>query len=297
MGFWDFIAPDFTGFRAALEPYVPDHVQAGPLSLSRESLIDLAWLAPASAAGLAGRLFYQAGNVQGSDQSTSLSLLQAQLDNLARGGVQPLGNASSGTDLTEGVNVTQIVLANTYEATVRMVSGGRAVDNVFHFTGTGSGQEQACCTALQTSWKGSGKPFAYMDNKVSLVSFQVVDLSTINGGIYTIADTTAGSKTAASIATRAACVLVQYNGQTRNRSSRGRTYFGPLYEAEVDIDGATLTGSAQTLFAGYFTTFRAGMTTAGFTQCVLSRKLVASFAVTFQRIQPTIATQRRRLRA
>lgn len=297
MGFWDFVAPDPDSFRQVLLPLVPPEVSFGKFSLSAEQLIDLAYATPAGAAGLAARLFYQAGSVQGSSLAAGQSLVQAQLDNLARGGLYPLAPATAGTDLTEGLSMAQIVVANTYECTIRAVSGGRAVDNVIHFVGTGSGQEQACAVALQTAWKGAGKPFSYFDNKVSLVSFQAVDLTSVSGGIWTIPDTTAGSMTAASLATRAACALIQYNGQTRNRSSRGRTYFGPAYEGWIQIDGATL----DTSFAGTLLTtwngLRTAMLAAGFTQAVVSRKLQVAYPITSVRISTTVATQRRRLRA
>lgn len=297
MGFWDFIAPDESSFIEALAPYVPAAFTLQGVTLSGTQLSKLAYLNPASAAGLSARLFYQSGAVQGGSQSYNQSLLAAQLDNLLRGGQYPLGPATAGTDLTGAFGMAQIIVANTYECTIRMICGGRAVDNVLHFVGTGSGQEQACAVALQTHWKGAGKLFSQFDNKVSMVSFQAVDLTTTSGGIWLIPDTTPGTATASSLATRAACALVQYNGQTRNRSSRGRTYFGPAYEGWIDIDGATINSSQVTTLTSQWTALKTNMLASGFTQAVVSRKLQVAYPVTSTRISTTVATQRRRLRA
>ena len=296
MGFWDFISPDLDGFKEALNAYVPDEFTVGPITWEREQLLDQAYNSPASLAGTVVRGFFQNGAVQAGLQGASISLLQAIGDNLQRGGVNTLGPATAGADLTQGAGMAQIVIANTYRATVRMSFGGQDVENTFHFTGTGSGQEQACATALQSAWKGATKPFNYFDSKCSLREFEVVDLSSINGGIWVITDTASGGATTKSVAGRQTCALITYNGQTRNRSSRGRTYFGPLYEPDIDVDGATILSASRTVLEGYFTQFRSTMSTAGFTQCVLSRTLVQTFPITLARCETIMATQRRRLR-
>lgn len=296
MGFWDFIAPDYGGFRAAMEPVTPATVSAGSWELSRDQVIDLAWLNPASLAGIAARLFYQGGGVQAQSQSSCSSLIQAQLDNLVRGGSNPLGPAVAGSDLTAGVTVPQIVIANTYRVTMRAVFGGQAIENVYHFTGSAPGQEQACATQFQAAFKNVAGPIRLWDNKFTLVEFEAVDLSSINGGIWVINDTTAGTRTAAECSGRQVCALITYNGQTRNRSSRGRLYHGPLYEGDIATDGATLNTTPQGLISTSYSNLRNLMISNGFQPCVLSRVLVQTFAITQARVENTIATQRRRLR-
>jgi hypothetical protein len=192
--------------------------------------------------------------------------------------------------------MAQIIIANTYRCTVKAVFGGQEVQNTFHFLGSGPGQETACATALQAAWKVASGPLSRFDNKYSLVEFEAIDLSSVNGGIWVIADTTAGTRTGSSTAGRQTAALITYNGQTRNRSSRGRTYLGPVYEPDLAADGATLESASVTAIGTAMTNFRTTMTTAGFAQQVLSRVLVQNFPVTFQRVEPTIATQRRRLR-
>lgn len=296
MGFWDFIAPDKAGFDQVLLPLLPATISFGKFELSQEELSDIAWANPASAAGIVARLLYQNGGVQAGTPAAGQSLCQAQIDNLVRGGLGTLTPTTVGADLTQGIAMAQIVIANTYRTTVKAVFGGQEVQNTFHFLGTGSGQEQACCTALQSAWKTTGGPLSRFDTKYTLQEFEAIDLSSVNGGIWVIADTTAGTRTVTATAGRQTSALITYNGQTRNRSSRGRTYLGPLYETDISVDGASLESGSVTAIGTAMTNFRTVMTTAGFTMQVLSRVLVQNFPVTFQRVEPIIATQRRRLR-
>jgi hypothetical protein len=296
MGFWDFIAPDYDGFKAALEAVIPESVGLGPVVLARDQLIDLAWLNPASAAGLAGRLFYQNGNVQGANQASGSSLVQAQLDNLMRGGAYPIGPNTVGTDLTLGVGMAPVVVPNVYAGTVKAAYGGQPVLNTLHFQGTAPGAEAACAAAFQTAWKQASGPLSLWNSAYGLVEFEVVDLSSTGGGIFVIVDSTTGTRVVTGTAGRQTSALVSYNGTTRNRSQRGRTYLGPLYEADIQSDGATLETARQTIINNAMTLFRSSMNTAGFPMVVLSRKLLTAYAITAQRTENIIATQRRRLR-
>lgn len=296
MGFWDFIAPDKAGFDNVLLPLLPASISFGKFELGDQELADIAWANPASAAGIVARLLYQNGGVQAGTPAAGQSLCQAQIDNLVRGGLGTLTPTTVGSDLTQGIAMAQIIIANTYRCTVKATFGGQEVQNTFHFLGSGAGQEQACCTALQAGWKVASGPLSRFDNKYGLVEFEAIDLSSVNGGIWVIADTTLGTKTTTACAGRQTAALITYNGQTRNRSSRGRTYLGPLYETDIGLDGATLEAASVTAIGTAMTNFRTTMTTAGFALQVLSRTLVQNFPVTFQRVEPIIATQRRRLR-
>lgn len=296
MGFWDFIAPDYEGFKEALVGLVPDQVQLGSVSLTREQLVDLAWANPASGAGLAGRLFYQGGAVQGTTQAQAASLAQAQLDNLVRGGAYPVGANGIGMDLTLGVGMAPIVVPNCYAGTVKARFGGQPVLNTFHFTAGSAGQEQPICTALQGAWKVATGPLTRFGSAYVLEEFEVIDLSTATGGIWVIADTTAGARASTSVAGRQTSALITYNGQTRSRSSRGRTYLGPLYEDDIAANGASLETTSVTAVGNAMTAFRNYMSSLSFPMVVLSRKLLTAYPITLQRVEPIIATQRRRLR-
>lgn len=296
MGFWDFIAPDFESFQDAVRPYVPAEVGYGNLTLNQDQLLALAWLNPASAAGIAARALYQNGNVQGQNQSAGQGLCNALLEQLARGGEYALATPSAGSDLTVGVGVAPIVVPNCYAATVKAVFGGKPILNTFHLLGAGAGAEVAACTALQTAWKIASGPLSRFDSKYALVEFEAVDLSSTSGGIWVITDSTTGTRASAACAGRQTTALITYNGQTRNRSQRGRTYLGPLYESDIDVDGGNLIVANQTAINTAMTNFRNSLTASGFPMVVLSRKLLTTYAITLQRTELLIATQRRRLR-
>jgi hypothetical protein len=124
-----------------------------------------------------------------------------------------------------------------------------------------------------------------------------MDLSSANGGISVVADTTAGNRAGLSLATNAACALWKWNGGTRSRSSRGRTYFGPIAESDINSDGRTLVGQTITDMNQAQTNFRNTLQSNNFTLCVVSRTLQQGFDVTQSTTESVIATQRRRIRA
>jgi hypothetical protein len=296
MGFWDFVAPDLDSFRDVLSPYVPYAVQLGRISIDRDQLLDLAWLSPASAAGLAARVAYSYLGAPGGTPQDSQNAMNQLLDSLARGGQYTPQPGSPGNDLSEGLGMAPIVVANAYSATVYAQVGGHPILNTFHCTGAGGGHEVAVATALQAAWKVAFGPIARFDNKYTLVQFEAIDLTSTSGGIWRIADTTPGTRTAAELAGRQTSSLISFNGQTRNRSQRGRCYLGPLYEGDISSDGATITGASQTAITNAMNLFRASMNTAGYPIVVLSRKLLTTYPITLQVVQPIQATQRRRLR-
>lgn len=200
---------------------------------------------------------------------------------------QPLGGAA----------MAQIVVPNVYRLTVEAGVGSQSLVNVFHARGTGPGQEQAAATAFQTAWKIANGPWLSVGNTaVSLRQFQAVDLSSTQGGIWTIVDNTANA-TAGALATAAASALVQWNGANRSRTSRGRTYLGPLRETQVQDDGRSLVGGSVTILNTAMTNFRTSMSGAGFEVGVLSRSTATWYPITRQLIAPIIATQRRRIRS
>ena len=90
--------------------------------------------------------------------------------------------------------MAQIVVPNVYRLTVEAGVGSQSLVNVFHARGTGPGQEQAAATAFQTAWKIANGPWHSVGNTaVSLRQFQAVDLSSTQGGIWTIVDNTANA--------------------------------------------------------------------------------------------------------
>jgi hypothetical protein len=130
-----------------------------------------------------------------------------------------------------------------------------------------------------------------------MVSITAMDLSSLSGGITVLADATLGSVSSTNaLATRAASALIKLNGGTRSRSTRGRLYFGPIMEADIQSDGATLDTTRATGITNAFTAFLASLATANFPLVVASAKTSTATTVGSIAVEPIIATQRRRIR-
>jgi hypothetical protein len=204
------------------------------------------------------------------------------------------------TDLITGgySMATILVIPNVYRCSIQMVTSTRQVVNVVGLHGSTSGQQVAAATALRTAWELTAGPLKALSALVTMTGYQVMDLSSTTGGIATLASAAAGGVgTSNSLATRAASALIKWNGASRSLSTRGRMYFGPLMETDINTDGATLGAASLGLFSTAFTNFRNSLSGAGFTLCVISRKLALATDVSNHSVENIIATQRRRIRS
>lgn len=289
--YWAFIAPDFDSFRAALEPVLPAVVPIPGIGLvPKDVMILQAWGQPFHPFGLAARLYWLASH------STSVS---GAIDNAWNAVVQATASApNQRLTIGGGSAVAPLVIANTYRCALRMASGTHDIVNVFHVEGSASGQQAAAAAAVLAAWKVASGPLAGLSSLNTMQDVTAMDLSSTSGGITVVTDATAGGISATnSLATRGACALVKLNGGTRSRSTRGRVYFGPIMESQVNADGATLTSGAITAIGTSFGNFRTSLSGAGFTLVIASRKLSTITAVTSVAVETTIATQRRRIRS
>jgi hypothetical protein len=290
VGFWDFIAPDFESFHATLQPILPELIWIGPIPLQRDLVIAEAWTAPFSGAGLAMRVYYELNKSGGT---------RSQGDSVQNGISQQVGASPTKTITLHGATIMgQLVIANVYRVAIRMIAGGKDIINVVHLEGTASGQESAAAAASLAAWKVASGPLSKLSSLVALADITAMDLSSTNGGIAIVTDTTAGGISSTnSLATRAACAIIKLNGGTRSRSTRGRIYFGPILEADINADGATLSSGALTVFGTAFTNFKNSLAGANFTLGVASRKLSTFTSAGSVAVETTIATQRRRIRS
>ena len=290
MGFWDYVSPDFTTYRDAFRKILPPYIPVGDVVVSRDELITAAWANPFTIQGLANVAMWalQPGG------STPPAGAEALL-----GGINgTVLQAPRQTITLGGPKMPQLVIANVYRNVVSMVAGGHAIENVIHVQGTSSGQQAACAAAVLAAWKVASGPLTYLSSLVAMVSVESTDLTTTNGGITVVADTTVGGVSSPNaLAPRSACAIVKLNGGTRSKSTRGRIYFGPLRSANVGSDGATITSGDRTNFQTAFTNFESSLAGAGFTLGVASRKLSAFTAATTLAVETTVATQRRRQRS
>jgi hypothetical protein len=206
---------------------------------------------------------------------------------------------ANGDLITGGYSMaTVLVIPNVYRCSIQMISGTRQIVNVVGLHGSSSGQQVAAAAALKAAWEVSTGPLPKLSSLVQMTGYQVMDLSTTTGGIATLASAALGGvSTTNALSTRAASALVKWNGASRSLSTRGRLYFGPIMESDINSDGATLTAATQTALGNAFTTFRTQLSSAGFTLCVISRKLAAATDVTNSSVESVIATQRRRIRS
>lgn len=289
MGFWDFVAPDLDSFRAIMRDVIPD-TYVGSFTLPQDAFIDAAWLNPFSAQGTLARIYYEMQKTTGATRSQAGAVASA-VDQQGSAAVQ------QGTWILGGT-VATLVIPNVYRCAIRMAAGGRSITNVVGVRGTSSGQQAAAAAAVLAAWKVASGPLSRLSSLVTMVDVTAIDLSSTSGGIAIVSDTTAGGITTSNaLSTRAASALVSWNGSTRSKSSRGRMYFGPLMEIDIQGDGATLDTTRQTALGTAMTNFRTSLSTANFPLCVISQKLASSTDVTSQAVQSTLATQRRRIRS
>lgn len=190
----------------------------------------------------------------------------------------------------------QLIIPGCFQVSIEASSGSQDVTNVVGVQ-NGGGTAAGAAAAVQKAWKAAGGPLGTLSNLYALRQFRAMDLSSANGAIAVVTDTTAGQSTSAnSLATNAACALIKWNGSTRSKSSRGRLYLGPLMEININADGRTLTSGSITGFTSAFTVFRNSLASDGYPLVVLSRSLSQAFPVTGHAPESVIATQRRRIR-
>ena len=197
--------------------------------------------------------------------------------------------------IPEESSMVSLLIPDCFQVNIDATSGGQPITNVVGVENAG-GTAAGAAAAVQTAWKIATGPLSQLSNFYALVQFKAVDIGDPNGDIVVVPDTTAGGAGAAALATNAASSLVKWNGGTRSRSSRGRLYFGPLSETNINSDGRTLTSGARTAQNTAFSVFRGSLTAAGYPLVVLSRKLSEAFVVTTSDVETVIATQRRRIR-
>lgn len=290
MGFWDFIAPDFGTFKAVVTPALPPIVMVGFVPVPRDVIIATAWANPGSGYGLALRIYYERVITSGGSVSDA-----DQINNAVQ---QQAGTVTNNGQWQTQEDGMVLVIPNTYRVSIEMQAGGKTITNVFGVRGSTSGQQAAAAAAGLAAWKVANGPLANLSNLVQMVSVTAVDLSSAAGGITILADATLGGvSTTPGLSTRASAALVTWNTGTRSKSARGRMYYGPLRETQIDVDGATLVPAQVTALGTAFSTFRSSLATAGFPLVVISQKLASTTDVTSQAVQATIATQRRRLRS
>jgi hypothetical protein len=185
-----------------------------------------------------------------------------------------------------------LIVPDTFLVSIKGISGGQDVVNVVGIKFAGVSAE-AVATAVRDAWIVSGGPITKLPNTYSMVEVKALSLDNANGQVFTLPHSQAGNLSGA-LATNGSCALVTYGNGTRSKSSKGRMYFGPLREVEINTDGRTL-ASAST-FTTAMTAFKTDVETWGGQWVIVSRKNSTTAPITSITTQTVIATQRRRIR-
>lgn len=269
----------FEDFYADAEPLL-DGIGIGIFRPPTESLARAAWYAPGGGIGVyvAGRLVdAPADGVPMKNDGRSLAelrALQTQQEN----------------------TVPTLIIPNAFQVSIQAEASGQPVVNVLGVT-SASGTAAGAAAAVKAAWEGAGRPLGALTPLLAVRNYRAVDLSSPFGDIADLASTaTGGSAIAGNLATMAASALVQWNGASRSRSTRGRMYLGPLLEGQVNADGRTLATATVTGMNTAIANLISSLASAGYPLAVLSRKNSQAYPVVGGAVSPIIATQRRRLR-
>lgn len=271
----------FDDFYDKVGRYIPG-LTLFHIGLDQTAIAELAWQAPMSNQGVAA-LVIAAAKYSGETDPSALDRIRANV-NLT---IQATGVGS----------MAQLIIPGCFQVAIMGKAGGSDVVNVIGVQ-NGGGDAAGANAAVRTAWKVALGPLNNLSSLYTLSQFVCTDIGSANGAINVVSDTTAGGQTASNaFATAGACGLVKWNGGTRSRSSRGRLYFGPLMESQINPDGRTVAATFLTNMNTAFSNFRSSLSTSGYPLVVLSRRLSQSFPVTSSAVETTIATQRRRIRS
>lgn len=261
-------------------------VPGSPLQ-SRAETIDHAWRTPASVSGAYVELIFSVKEWAGDD---AFRAAQRWMDNMA------VKVAPSTSFTIQGTSMPQLIIPGVFLVSINSTSGGQDVVNVVGVRNSG-GTAQGAADAVAAAWKVTAGPLAALASGIQFTGTRAMDLSSADGAIADAPSTnTLGGAGAGALATNAACALVKWNGGTRSASSRGRLYFGPLNEANVNSDGRTIAAASVTLITTAFNNFRASLSNANYPLVVVSRLHASAQTVTSSSVESVIATQRRRIR-
>jgi len=193
--------------------------------------------------------------------------------------------------------MVQLIIPNAFQVAIEMTVSGQTIFNVIGIGGNfGTSNAEDVANLVKAGWEKEFSFLSQLTSDVKMVQYSVTDLATSDGAIFRLASNASGGLTASGISTLAASALIQLGSGTRNRSSRGRMYLGPLRETQINPDGRTLATATRTSIESAAEVFRLHITQADLTWSVLSRTQKSYSVITAFRVSDIIATQRRRLR-
>jgi len=189
----------------------------------------------------------------------------------------------------------QLVIPGAAQVAIKMSCSGQDVVNVIGLGLAGNVSAEEVGNIVKTAWEANLGPLAYKPSVTKMVSYKVVKLD-VGGSVAEIASAKAGGGTSTSLSTMASSALIVLGGGSRDRSTRGRLYHGPLAENAIDPDGRTILTSYRADLETCYKKFRADIAATGHSWSVLSRKNSRAYPIDIVSCASIIATQRRRLR-
>jgi hypothetical protein len=265
----------------------PPFLIGAPGLETREDFIDSAWQHPLGPEGLQSSFHLAIEGLVNDEKVAAAQRWQSTIH-----------TQTGSTNYSIGTAMAALIVPGVFLCAIKMQNGGRDVINVVGVRNS-SGSASGAATAVSTAWQVSNGPLGQLSNLIQFTNVHSMDISTANGAIADLALTgKTGSVSATnSLSTAAASALIKWNGGTRSGTSRGRLYYGPLMEQNIDTTGRLLLSGSQTAYQTAFTNFRNSLDTSGYPLVVVSRKNNSATAVTSHAVESTIATQRRRIRS
>ena len=188
--------------------------------------------------------------------------------------------------------MAQLVIPDCYLVSIKGTSGGQPVNNVIGVRAPGN-TAISVATAVKGAWKVANGPMSKLPTAYTFSEVTAMYIGSVDGDVYTTSDGTAGT-VAQQLSTNGACALITFGNGTRNKSARGRMYFGPMVEGNINTDGRTLANPQQ--YTDAITAFRTALEVNNRKWVILSRKYSTATDITSIATQSIIATQRRRVR-
>lgn len=185
-----------------------------------------------------------------------------------------------------------LIVPNCFLVSIKGQSGGQDIVNVIGIRNTVRSAAEVA-GAVGGAWKTTGGPTTVLPSQYQLLEVKAMSLNSADGEVYAGAFTGPGLAVGA-LATNGSCALVTYGAGTRAKSTKGRMYFGPLRETDINTDGRTL-ASAST-FTNALNAFRTALSAGQYEWGIISRKMSTFSPINSLTTQPIIATQRRRIR-
>ena len=270
----------FQEFYDRLEPVLPDSV-GYLVHIKDTQLARLAYESPLSGVGNAMSAILTAQDLLGADDPRTADTARRQYGTLNKQGDEFMA---------------PLVIPGVVRVALLGQSGGQPVVNVFGVRNSGNQPMGQVASAVRARIVAAAGPISQLHPNYTLPIVRVMDLSSADGAIAEASGTAAGTLNVPSLSTNAASALVKWNGATRSGSSRGRLYFGPLAEAQINTDGRTLASQYVTSIKNAWQTVVDGLISDGIPMCVISRKRLDATNVQSVAVETVIATQRRRIR-